>query len=282
MSSGFSLCRATLLASLILLTVQAAGAETVHWAVDFSDYWDVPANWSTGTVPQPADDVVIDRGDVAVTVTHRTGHHGRPQSHLPRGLRPGRRRSTGHRNRRFRSRPDTGRRHPGRRRTVQFDGGGISNLHCGYLQHRWRDRKPQRHRQLQAGPRRTVVGEIRITGGQLAFSTARRSIPPFTPRRGAPVGLRPGRRFRSADLNQGIMTGSGVTNARGGIQLAAAGPVGLGDTPQAEQFLGCELDGTVQLQQRSRAVFSATCRGRSSTSRRKPTSSGGKPWTTPG
>ncbi len=44
----------------------------VSWAVDADGFWDVATNWSTGTVPGPTDDVVIDRA-TPVTVTHRTG-----------------------------------------------------------------------------------------------------------------------------------------------------------------------------------------------------------------
>lgn len=42
----------------------------VSWAVDANGFWDAPANWSTGAVPGPNDDVVIDRpaGDYTVTV----------------------------------------------------------------------------------------------------------------------------------------------------------------------------------------------------------------------
>src|SRR5262245_20463921 len=44
----------------------------VVWAVDADGFWDVPTNWSTGQVPGPNDDVVLDRA-TPVTVTHRTG-----------------------------------------------------------------------------------------------------------------------------------------------------------------------------------------------------------------
>ena len=44
---------------------------TVSWAVNSSGYWDVPTNWSTGSLPGPGDDVVIDKP--GVTVTYRTG-----------------------------------------------------------------------------------------------------------------------------------------------------------------------------------------------------------------
>lgn len=57
----------------LLWGVTEAGAATVAWNVDKSDFWDVAANWSTGTVPQPGDDVIIDRPDVTLTVTFRNG-----------------------------------------------------------------------------------------------------------------------------------------------------------------------------------------------------------------
>jgi|CXWL01.1.fsa_nt_gi hypothetical protein len=45
---------------------------TVRWINPTSGFWDVAANWSTGTVPGSTDDVLIDvPGDI--TVTHRSG-----------------------------------------------------------------------------------------------------------------------------------------------------------------------------------------------------------------
>ena len=61
-----------LLASMLAgpVTVEAV---TVSWNVDSDGFWDVPSNWSTGIVPQPGEDVVIDRPAANVTVTFRTG-----------------------------------------------------------------------------------------------------------------------------------------------------------------------------------------------------------------
>jgi len=50
-----------------------AHAATVSWNVDTDGFWDVAANWNTGTVPQAGDDVVINRPSANVTVTFRTG-----------------------------------------------------------------------------------------------------------------------------------------------------------------------------------------------------------------
>jgi len=46
----------------------------VAWAVDANGFWDVPGNWSTGAVPGPNDDVIIDRpaGDFTVTIRQGT------------------------------------------------------------------------------------------------------------------------------------------------------------------------------------------------------------------
>jgi RHS repeat-associated protein len=44
----------------------------VFWAVDTDGFWDLGSNWSTGVVPGPNDDVVIDR-TTPVSVTHRSG-----------------------------------------------------------------------------------------------------------------------------------------------------------------------------------------------------------------
>ncbi|HMF38210.1 MAG TPA: hypothetical protein VKF17_16310, partial [Isosphaeraceae bacterium] len=44
---------------------------TVYWSVNSSGDWDVPTNWSSGTLPGPGDDVVIDKP--GVTVTYRIG-----------------------------------------------------------------------------------------------------------------------------------------------------------------------------------------------------------------
>ncbi len=45
----------------------------VHWLLDTDGFWDVPANWSTGSVPNSGDDVVIDRGTANPIVTINGG-----------------------------------------------------------------------------------------------------------------------------------------------------------------------------------------------------------------
>ena len=57
----------------LAFTGTAATAATVSWNVDTSGFWDVAANWSGATVPQPGDDVVINRPGADVTVTYRSG-----------------------------------------------------------------------------------------------------------------------------------------------------------------------------------------------------------------
>src|SRR5262249_47606986 len=53
-----------LVPSFLDLTLQAA---TVSW-ISNSGAWNEPANWSSGSLPAPDDDVVIDRpGDITVT-----------------------------------------------------------------------------------------------------------------------------------------------------------------------------------------------------------------------
>src|SRR5262249_55407201 len=46
--------------------------DTVTWVGGSGD-WNTPASWSTGNLPGPQDDVVIDRA--GVTVTHSSGTH---------------------------------------------------------------------------------------------------------------------------------------------------------------------------------------------------------------
>lgn len=48
---------------------------TVSWVVDADGFWDDPANWSTGSVPGPDDDVVIDRPAGSFTIAHRQGNN---------------------------------------------------------------------------------------------------------------------------------------------------------------------------------------------------------------
>jgi hypothetical protein len=43
----------------------------IQWLLDTSGFWDVPGNWSTGSVPTADDDVVIDRGAVNPVITVR-------------------------------------------------------------------------------------------------------------------------------------------------------------------------------------------------------------------
>ena len=46
----------------------------VRW-VGMSGDWNNPTNWSTGVIPGPTDDVLIDRPGVSLTVTHSSGTH---------------------------------------------------------------------------------------------------------------------------------------------------------------------------------------------------------------
>jgi len=62
-----------LLLVAVLTQPVATHAATVSWNVDSSGFWNVAANWNTGTVPQPGDDVVIDRPSASVTVTFSSG-----------------------------------------------------------------------------------------------------------------------------------------------------------------------------------------------------------------
>src|SRR5262249_52905202 len=68
-----------LLSQVIVLLVIVLGwpvasfAATVSWNVDSDGFWDVGSNWSSGMVPQPGQDVVIDRPGASVTVTFRSG-----------------------------------------------------------------------------------------------------------------------------------------------------------------------------------------------------------------
>ncbi len=57
----------------LLAAAGAARAATVSWNVDSDGFWDDGANWSSGTVPQTGDTVIIDRPAATVTVTYRTG-----------------------------------------------------------------------------------------------------------------------------------------------------------------------------------------------------------------
>jgi len=70
LKSVFLLVLCTQLSSLISQPLSAA---TVSWIGGSGD-WNTTANWSTGALPGPDDDVVIDRpGDI--TVTHSGGAH---------------------------------------------------------------------------------------------------------------------------------------------------------------------------------------------------------------
>jgi hypothetical protein len=45
----------------------------VQWISDTSSFWDLPSNWSTGSVPTSADDVLIDRGTANPVINIRSG-----------------------------------------------------------------------------------------------------------------------------------------------------------------------------------------------------------------
>ncbi len=57
--------------SVLILLPATAGAATVTWISNVSGFWDVGANWDTGTAPQAGDDVIIDRPGLTITVTIR-------------------------------------------------------------------------------------------------------------------------------------------------------------------------------------------------------------------
>ena len=45
----------------------------VHWLLDTDGSWEVPENWSTGSVPGSSDDVIIDRGAANPVITINSG-----------------------------------------------------------------------------------------------------------------------------------------------------------------------------------------------------------------
>lgn len=56
----------------LALAPAMSGQSTVSWAAQASGSWQVGSNWSTGVVPGPSDDVVIDRPE-SLTITISTG-----------------------------------------------------------------------------------------------------------------------------------------------------------------------------------------------------------------
>jgi hypothetical protein len=65
------------LASLLIIAlagVRAAPAQTVNWTTDLSGNWANGSNWSTGALPGPASNVVIDRGAANPVVTLSSGN----------------------------------------------------------------------------------------------------------------------------------------------------------------------------------------------------------------
>ena len=60
-----------LCAFLLIATLHPTRAGTVNWVGQSGD-WSVAANWSTGALPGPSDDVVIPAG-ASIIVTHSTG-----------------------------------------------------------------------------------------------------------------------------------------------------------------------------------------------------------------
>ena len=70
------------------LLVSSLEAATVSWVASSGD-WNTPANWSTGALPGPDDDVVMDV-PALITVTHSSGAHSVKSLHhrkaiVPRG-----------------------------------------------------------------------------------------------------------------------------------------------------------------------------------------------------
>jgi len=57
----------------IVFTCSVAGAETVTWSGAGGGYWNTSANWNTGSIPGPDDDVVINNsGDGSISVDSDT------------------------------------------------------------------------------------------------------------------------------------------------------------------------------------------------------------------
>ncbi len=62
--------------NVITISDEISGLEfepTVFWVTNTDGDWNNPANWSTGQVPGPNDDVLIDRPGVDITVTYSSG-----------------------------------------------------------------------------------------------------------------------------------------------------------------------------------------------------------------
>src|SRR6185436_9015605 len=65
--------RSILVAVLLAFGTLRASAATINWIGGSGD-WNTFTNWSTGALPGPGDDVVIDV-PASVTVTHSAGAH---------------------------------------------------------------------------------------------------------------------------------------------------------------------------------------------------------------
>ena len=61
-------------ATLVTTVLLPANADTVSWVGGTGD-WNTVANWSTGALPGPNDDVVISPASSSITVTHSSGTH---------------------------------------------------------------------------------------------------------------------------------------------------------------------------------------------------------------
>lgn len=72
MSAPTRLIKIVIPAVLVLLLPLAVQAGTVAWVAAGDGDWNNPANWSTGTLPQAGDDVIVNPGR-SVTVTHGSG-----------------------------------------------------------------------------------------------------------------------------------------------------------------------------------------------------------------
>ncbi len=59
----------------IIFANYVVGPNTDVWIASTSGDWNNPSNWSSGAIPLPADDVIIDPLDAPVTVTHSAGTH---------------------------------------------------------------------------------------------------------------------------------------------------------------------------------------------------------------
>lgn len=252
-------------AATLLAGAHGARAVTASWNVDSDGFWDEAAKWSTGKAPQPGEDVVISRPAANVTVTFRSATAtvtslscdealvlaGGPLTVIANANNTGTVAVTS-----GTLALNGGGIHSGSftvaaPATLQFGGGahtftpgaavsgagtvaftgGTTNFNAGSYDVTGTTVVSNGMHTFNSGVTVTDVGALMLTGGTIDFSSGELiNAPTYTQTGGTVGGSDVVNVAGLLSWSGGVMSGSGTTNANGGMQITNADTVQITDT----------------------------------------------------